>query len=132
MSQKKIRVLVGRFMLDGHERGILTVIHALRNAGMEVIYTHFSHPKEIVRSAVQEGVDVIGITSSMGEHFMVCSLLLEEIKKSSVDIPVILGGVIPTPDVSKLMGMGVSKVFGPGSTPRDAVSFVKQMCQGKA
>jgi methylmalonyl-CoA mutase C-terminal domain/subunit len=131
MDQKKARVLVGRFTLDGHDRGILTVIHALRNAGMEVIYTHFSNPKEIARSAVQEDVDVIGITSSMGEHLMICSLLLEELRKEKATIPVIVGGVIPSSEIPVLLDLGVKKVFGPGSTPAEAVAFAAQLAREK-
>jgi methylmalonyl-CoA mutase C-terminal domain/subunit len=129
MSQKKARVLVGRFTLDGHDRGVLTVIHALRNAGMEVIYTHFSNPKEIARSAVQEDVDVIGITSSMGEHSMICSLLLEELGKEKANIPVIVGGVIPSSDVPVLLDLGVKRVFGPGASPGEAVAFASQLAR---
>jgi methylmalonyl-CoA mutase C-terminal domain/subunit len=129
MTQKKARVLVGRFTLDGHDRGILTVTHALRNAGMEVIYTHFSNPKEIARSAVQEDVDVIGITSSMGEHSMICSLLLEELRREKATIPVIVGGVIPSSEIPVLLDLGVKKVFGPGATPGEAVSFTAQLAR---
>lgn len=130
MDENKARVLVGRFTLDGHDRGVLTVLNALRNAGMEVIYIFFSSPLEIVRTAVQENADVIGITMSMGQHMLVCSMLMEELEKQHADIPVIVGGVIPTRDVPKLMGMGIKKVFGPGSKPRDAVSFISQLVRG--
>jgi len=127
MRVKKIRVLIGRFTLDGHDRGILTVISALKNAGIEVVFIHFNNPLEIAKSAIQEGVDVIGLTSSMGEHLLTCSVLMEELRKSKVDIPVIVGGVIPTADLSKLAEMGINKVFGPGSKPEEAVSFISQI-----
>lgn len=127
MSVKKVRVLIGRFTLDGHDRGIFTVMSALKNAGMEVIYIHFNNPLEIVKSAVQESVDVIGLTSSMGEHLRTCSVLMGELKKSELDIPVIIGGVVPTADLSKLTEIGIKKVFGPGSKPEEAVSFIAQI-----
>ena len=127
MSKKKPRVLLARFHLDGHDRGILSVMHALRNAGMEVIYIHFSNPKEIVKSAVEECVDLIGITSSLGQHLFVSSMLFEELGNNGVDIAVIIGGVIPSPDVPKLLDIGVKKVFGPGSKPQDAASFISEI-----
>ena len=127
MSKKKPRVLLARFHLDGHDRGILSVMHALRDAGMEVIYIHFTHPKEIVKSAIEEYVDLIGLTSSIGQHLLVSSMLFEELGNNGVDIPVTVGGVIPSPDVPKLLDMGVKKVFGPGSKPQDVVSFISEI-----
>jgi len=126
-KNQKPRILVARFSLDGHDRGILTVMHALRNAGMEVVYALFSDPKEIVKVAIEEAVDVIGVTSSQGEHLLVCSRLMDELNKKRTDIPVIIGGVIPSVDVQKLLDMGIKRVFGPGSKPSDAVSFVSQI-----
>lgn len=129
MTKDKPRILLARFALDGHDRGIITVIDALRNAGMEVIYIHFNSPQEIVKSAVEEDVDLLGITSSLGQHLSVSSLLLEELNQSRVSIPVIIGGVIPSTDVPKLLDMGVKKVFASGSTPAEAVSFISQVVQ---
>jgi methylmalonyl-CoA mutase C-terminal domain/subunit len=102
-------------------------MHALRNAGMEVVYILFSDPKEIVKVAIEEAVDVIGVTSSQGEHLVVCSRLIDEMNKKKTDVPVIIGGVIPSVDVQKLLDMGIKRVFGPGSKPSDAVSFVSQI-----
>ena len=123
-AKKRIRVLIARFNLDGHDRGVLTVMHALRNMGMEVIYMRFGMPREIVKSAVEECVDIIGITSSQGEHLLVCSMLMAELRKNEANIPVIVGGVVPSVDVIKLKEMGIREVFGPGSKPADAVSFI--------
>ena len=123
------RILVARFSLDGHDRGILTVMHALRNAGMEVIYILFSDPREILKVAIEEAVDVIGMTSSQGEHLLVCSRLMDEMNRQKAEIPVIIGGVIPSVDVQKLLDMGVKRVFGPGSKPSDAVSFISQIME---
>jgi methylmalonyl-CoA mutase C-terminal domain/subunit len=126
-KNQKPRILVARFSLDGHDRGILTVMHALRNAGMEIVYIFFSDPKEIVKVAIEEAVDVIGVTSSQGEHLLVCSRLMDELNKQKTDIPVIIGGVIPSMDVQKLLDMGIKRVFGPGSKPADAVSFISRI-----
>lgn len=126
MSKDRPRILVARFALDGHDRGILTIMNALRDAGMEVIYIRFTNPNEIVKSAIEEDVDMIAITSSLGQHLLVSSRLLKELEKSETHIPVIIGGVIPGTDVPKLLDLGVKNVFGPGSTPREAVSFIYQ------
>ena len=112
--------------------GILTLNrpdkrNALRNAGVEVVYVHFSDAKEIVQSAIEEDVDLIGITSSLGEHLLVSPLSLEELNKVKVNVPVILGGVIPNIDVPKLLDIGGRRVFGPGSVPQEVVSFVSQI-----
>ncbi len=127
MGKKKLRILLARFDLDGHNRGISTVMNALMNAGIEVIYIHFSNPKEVAKSAIEEDVDLIGLTSSMGQHLLVSSGLLEELSENKVDIPVIVGGVIPDIDVPRLLGMGVKKVFSAGSKPQDVVAFVSEV-----
>ena len=113
------KILLARFDLDGHDRGIIFIMDALRNAGMEIVYIHFSNPKEIVKSAIEEDVDLIGITSSLGQHLLFSSLLMEELHNTKIDIPVIIGGVIPGTDVPELINLGVKKVFGPGSTPQE-------------
>ena len=129
MEKRRLKILLARFDLDGHDRGILSIINAFRNAGMEIVYIHFSNPKEIVRSAVDEDVDLIGLTSSLGQHLLVSSVLMEELSNNKVNIPVIVGGVIPSVDVPKLRDMGVKGVFGPGSTPQEAISFVSQITE---
>jgi len=129
MNNNRPKILLGRFALDGHDKGIITVIDACKNAGMEIVYIHFSNPEEVVKSAIEEDVDVIGITSSLGQHMLVSSVLMQELSHNKVNIPVIMGGVIPTIDVPKLMDIGIKKVFGPGSTPKEAVSFISQIAQ---
>ena len=127
MEEIRGRILVGRYHLDGHDRGILSVIAALRDAGVEVIYMLFSHPNEIIQAAMEEDPDVIGLSSSLGQHKLFVSLLIEGLKKKNMDIPVILGGIVPTADVPKVMAAGVKQVFGPGSTPGSAVELVKSL-----
>ena len=131
MSKDNPKILMARFDLDGHDRGVLTVINALRNSGMEVVYIHFSNPKEIVQSVIEEDADMIGITSSLGQHDLVTSMLLEELRIKGVDVPVIVGGVIPSTDVKGLLAIGVKGVFGPGSTPKQAVSFISEVVQAR-
>jgi methylmalonyl-CoA mutase C-terminal domain/subunit len=121
------RILIARFNLDGHDRGIFTVINALKISGMEVIYILFAHPRQIVKAAIEEGVDVIGVTSSQGEHMLVCSTLMEELRNGEMNIPVIIGGVVPTADIPKLKKIGVKRVFGPGSKPSDAAAYIYQI-----
>ena len=127
MEKRRLKILLARFDLDGHDRGILSIINTFRNAGMEIVYIHFSNPKEIVRSAIDEDVDLIGLTSSLGQHLLVSSVLMEELSNNKVNTPVIVGGVIPSMDVPKLRDMGVKGVFGPGSTPQEAMSFISQI-----
>lgn len=131
MDKYRYKVLLARFNLDGHDRGIITIINALKNAGMEIVYIHFSNPKEIVKSAIEEDVNLIGITSSLGQHELVASTLIEELKNKKVDFPVIIGGVVPSVDVPKLIDIGMKRVFGPGSTPEEAVSFISQTIRSR-
>ncbi len=127
---RKPRVLFCRYTVDGHDRGLLTVMTRCRDAGIEVIYIHFHEIQEITRAAMQEDVDVIGITSSMGEHFFVVKELIQLLQDSNYVIPVIIGGVIPTVDISGLMEMGVKGVFGPGSSPDEAVETITGLSKG--
>jgi len=128
-NKGKIRVLFARSALDGHDRGIKSVISRCRDGGIEIVYIYFYDPKEVMVAAAQENVDVIGITSSIGQHLYVISELEKDMEEEKVDIPVIIGGVIPATDVPKLMDRGVKKVFGPGSTPEEVVSFIPQIVQ---
>lgn len=122
-----MRILLARFALDGHDRGIITIIDACKQAGMEVIYVHFTDVEEVVVSAIEEDVEMIGITSSMGEHEYIAVRITETLQKRQAGIPLIMGGVIPTADVPKLLGMGVKRIFGPGTSPLEAVSFIFQI-----
>ena len=126
---KKIRVLFCRYTVDGHDRGLLTIMNRCRDAGMEVIYIHFFDVQEIARAAVQEDADVIGITTSMGQHFFILEELLALLKKDNYNMPVIMGGVIPTADVPRLKEMGAKGVFGPGSYPDEAVKLISELSE---
>ena len=118
MAGSNIKILVGKPGLDGHDRGAKVVALALRDAGMEVIYSGLHRTLEqIVASAIQEGVDVIGLSIMSGAHVPICRTLLTLMKAQGIeDIPVVVGGVIPQQDVSKLMQLGIKGVF-PGGTP---------------
>jgi methylmalonyl-CoA mutase C-terminal domain/subunit len=122
MPGKTIRILVGKPGLDGHDRGAKVVALALRDAGMEVIYTGLHRTLEqIVRTAVQEAVDVIGLSIMSGAHLPICRRLLELMASEGIgDIPVVVGGVIPKQDVGRLKEMGVKGVF-PGGTSFDRI-----------
>jgi methylmalonyl-CoA mutase C-terminal domain/subunit len=122
MAVKTIKILVGKPGLDGHDRGAKVVALALRDAGMEVIYTGLHRTLEqIVRAAVQEAVDVIGLSIMSGAHLPICRRLLELMASEGIgDIPVVVGGVIPKQDAGKLRQMGVQGVF-PGGTPFDQI-----------
>jgi methylmalonyl-CoA mutase C-terminal domain/subunit len=118
MSAKPIKILVAKPGLDGHDRGAKVVALALRDAGMEVIYTGLHKTLEqIARTALQETVDVIGLSIMSGAHLPICRGLLEVMRAEGIaDIPVVVGGVIPRQDVPKLIEMGIKGVF-PGGTP---------------
>ena len=122
MTAKKIKILVGKPGLDGHDRGAKIIALALRDAGMEVIYTGLHQTvEEIVRMAVQEAVDVIGLSIMSGAHLPICKTLLDLMKVQGIeDIPVAVGGVIPKQDIAKLKALGIKGVF-PGGTSFDEV-----------
>jgi len=122
MAVKTIKIRVGKPGLDGHDRGAKVVALALRDAGMEVIYTGLHRTLEqIVRAAVQEAVDVIGLSIMSGAHLPICRRLLELMASEGIgDIPLVVGGVIPKQDAGKLRQMGVQGVF-PGGTPFDQI-----------
>jgi len=126
--EKKIRVLVAKPGLDGHDRGAKVVARALRDAGMEVIYTGLHQTAEmVVKTAIQEDVDVIGLSLLSGAHmtlFVDVTKLLKE--KGMEDVLVVGGGIIPEEDESKLKKAGVAGVFGPGTHCEDIVKFIKK------
>ena len=113
MKEKKIKILVGKPGLDGHDRGAKVIALALRDAGMEVIYTGLHQTiEQIARTAVQEAVDVIGLSIMSGAHLPICQNLLEKMKAEGIDdIPIAVGGVIPKQDIPKLNAMGIRGVF---------------------
>ena len=122
MTAKKIKIIIGKPGLDGHDRGAKVTALALRDAGMEVIYTGLHQTVEqIVRTSVQEAVDVVGLSIMSGAHIPICLKLLEIMKAEGLqEIPVVVGGVIPKQDIDKLKQMGIAGVF-PGGTPFDAI-----------
>jgi len=129
MTEKKIKILVGKPGLDGHDRGAKVTALALRDAGMEVIYTGLHQTiEQIVRTAVQEAVDVIGLSIMSGAHIPICKKLLEMMKSEGIeDIPVTVGGVIPKQDIPKLNKMGIGGVFPGGSSFDDIVSGIRRV-----
>ncbi|MBI4776275.1 MAG: cobalamin B12-binding domain-containing protein [Deltaproteobacteria bacterium] len=128
MTGRRIRVLVAKPGLDGHDRGAKVVSFALRDAGMEVIYTGLHQTLDkIVHAAMQEDVDVIGLSVMSGAHLPICEKLIKKMHERDMDdVLVVVGGVIPKKDVPKLKALGVGGVF-PGGTPFDtAVSFIRE------
>jgi methylmalonyl-CoA mutase C-terminal domain/subunit len=127
-----IRVLVGKPGLDGHDRGARVIAAALRDAGMEVVYTGLrASVPAIAAAAVQEDVDVIGLSILSGAHESICRRLQEELKSRGAAIPVIVGGIIPQHDAVKLRALGVAAVFGPESALSAVVDAVRALAEGK-
>jgi methylmalonyl-CoA mutase C-terminal domain/subunit len=122
MAEKKIRVLVAKPGLDGHDRGAKVVARALRDAGMEVIYTGLRQtPEMIAESALQEDVDAVGLSILSGAHMALAPRVLELLQKNGQEhVKVFIGGIIPDEDVPRLLEMGISGVYGPG-TLTDAI-----------
>jgi methylmalonyl-CoA mutase C-terminal domain/subunit len=130
MSQfkRRVRVLIAKPGLDGHDRGAKVVAAALRDAGMEVIYTGLrANVAAIASAAVQEDVDVIGLSILSGAHLSVCKRLLAELAARGARIPVLVGGVIPAADFPKLKSLGVKAVFGPESPLESVVECVRTL-----
>lgn len=128
MSEKRIRVLVAKPGLDGHDRGAKVIAQALRDGGMEVVYTGLRQtPEQIVSAALQEDVDVVGMSILSGAHATlfpeVVNLLRE---KGAGDILVVGGGIIPDEDIPALKEAGVAEIFGPGTPLADVVKYIKE------
>ena len=132
-STRPVRILVGKPGLDGHDRGVKGVAHALRDAGFEVIYTGLHQtPEMIVSAAVQEDVDAIGISILSGAHNYLFKTILDLLKnKNAHDIVVFGGGIIPEEDVAALEKMGVAKIFLPGADTQEMVAWVKKNIKPK-
>lgn len=131
---KKIRVLVAKPGLDGHDRGAKVVASALRDAGMEVIYTGLRQtPEMIVETALQEDVDVIALSVLSGAHMTLFSKVLELIKEKGMeDVLLTGGGIIPEEDMDKLEAMGVGRLFGPGTNTQDIIRYIKEWDEQRA
>ncbi len=127
MTSKKIRVLIAKPGLDGHDRGAKIVARALRDAGMEVIYTGLRQtPTMIVEAAIQEDVDCIGLSILSGAHMALFPRVMELLKKEGVDdIIVVCGGIIPEDDISELKKAGISEIFGPGTPLEEIVKYIR-------
>jgi len=128
MSKDKIRVLVAKPGLDGHDRGAKVVARALRDAGMEVIYTGIRQtPDMIVEAAIQEDADVVGLSILSGAHLELFPAVTEGLrKKGREDVLIIAGGIIPEDDIPSLKQIGVRAVFGPGTSTEDIISFIRK------
>ncbi len=127
MAESKIRVLMSKPGIDGHWRGGIVVSRALRDAGMEIIFGGFQNIQEIVESAIQEDVDVIGLSIHSGAHFAYTQQVIDLLKEKGVfeNFMLLVGGVIPAKDFDKLRKIGVANVYGPGSMTIDIVEFIK-------
>jgi methylmalonyl-CoA mutase C-terminal domain/subunit len=127
MEKSRIRVLVAKPGLDGHDRGAKVIARALRDAGMEVIYTGLRQtPEMVVEAALQEDVDVIGLSILSGAHMALFPKVVELLKEEGVDdILVIGGGIIPEDDVNSLKECGIAEIFGPGTPLSDIVEYIE-------
>jgi len=127
MSERKIRVLVAKPGLDGHDRGAKVVARALRDAGMEVVYTGIRQtPEMIVEAALQEDVDVVGLSILSGAHMTLCPRTAELLARHGMDdVVMLVGGIIPDDDVPALKAAGIRGVFGPGTNTQDIVTFIR-------
>jgi methylmalonyl-CoA mutase C-terminal domain/subunit len=127
---QRLRVLVAKPGLDGHDRGAKVVASALRDAGMEVIYTGLrATPDQIVATAIQESVDVIGLSVLSGAHEPIAKRVLDLLKARDVNIPILMGGVIPPEDRDRLRALGVGAVYGQEATLEEIVSGVKKLAE---
>lgn len=128
LSDKRIRVLVAKPGLDGHDRGAKVVARALRDAGMEVIYAGLRQtPEMIAQSALQEDVDVIGLSIHSGAHNYIVERLVELLDENGArDIVLVVGGIIPERDVERLRGLGIDAIFPPGTTTTDIIDFIRE------
>jgi len=128
---KKIRVLIAKPGLDGHDRGAKVIARALRDHGMEVIYTGLRQtPEMIVKAALEEDVDVIGVSILSGAHMALIPRILDLLRVQGMEsIPVFVGGIIPQADAAQLVNLGVKAVFGPGSSTSQIVDAIQQAVQ---
>src|ERR1044071_236165 len=132
--ERKIRVLIAKPGLDGHDRGAKVIVRALRDAGMEAIYTGLRQtPEQIVQAALQEDVDAIGVSILSGAHNYVMPRIMELVKNNKMeDVMVFMGGIVPDQDVQLLKQIGVKGIFLPGSSLNEIVNFVKDNVRNEA
>ncbi|AEB94344.1 MAG: cobalamin B12-binding domain-containing protein [Metallosphaera sp.] len=131
--EKRIKVVVAKLGLDGHDRGAKVVARALKDAGMEVVYTGLRQtPEQIVRTAIQEDADVIGISILSGAHLELIPKIVEAMRKVGLnDVGLIVGGVIPPEDIDRLKSMGVDEVFLPGTSLKEIANKVTNLAIAK-
>jgi methylmalonyl-CoA mutase, C-terminal domain len=128
MSETKIRVLLAKPGLDGHDRGVKVIARALRDAGMEVIYTGLRQtPEQIVNAALQEDVDIVGLSILSGAHMTIFPRVVELMREKGMDDVLLFGGgIIPEDDVPKLKEAGVSSVFLPGASTEEIIKYIRE------
>jgi len=126
-SEKKIRVVVAKPGLDGHDRGAKIIARALRDAGMEVIYTGLHQtPEQIVETVIQEDADAVGLSILSGAHMTLVPRIMELMAEQGIDdVVVTVGGTIPSDDVAELKTLGVAEVFTPGASAQQAIDFIR-------
>lgn len=127
MSKRKIRVLVAKPGLDGHDRGAKVVARALRDAGMEVVYTGLRQtPEMIAEAALQEDVDVVGLSVLSGAHMALAPRIIELIRANGqTDVHIFIGGIVPDEDIPRLKALGIQGVYGPGASTEDIVREIR-------
>jgi methylmalonyl-CoA mutase C-terminal domain/subunit len=127
-TQKKIRVVVAKPGLDGHDRGAKIIARALRDAGMEVIYTGLHQtPEQIVETVIQEDADAVGLSILSGAHMTLVPKVVELLREQDIDdVLVTVGGTIPADDIPELKSLGVAEVFTPGAPTQDIIDFIQQ------
>jgi methylmalonyl-CoA mutase C-terminal domain/subunit len=132
-GERKIRILIAKPGLDGHDRGAKVIARAFRDAGFEVIYTGLRQtPEMVVNAAIQEDVDVIGLSCLSGAHMHLFPRIMELLReKGAGDILVFGGGTIPDEDIPKLKEMGMAEIFTPGASTQDAIAFVRQSVKAR-
>ncbi len=128
MSSASIRVVLAKVGLDGHDRGIKVVARAMRDAGMQVIYAGlWQTPEAVFRTVADEDADWVGLSILSGAHMTLVPLVLEMLRQAGLEhVGVLVGGIIPEVDIPKLLEMGVSRVFGPGTALHDIVAFLEE------
>ena len=128
MSEKRIRVLIAKPGLDGHDRGAKVIARALRDAGMEVVYTGIRQtPEMIAEAALQEDVDVIGLSILSGAHMALFPRVMDLLRENDMeDVLVVAGGIIPDEDMPALNEMGIKGIFGPGTSTDTIVAFIRE------
>ncbi|MDA3032879.1 MAG: cobalamin B12-binding domain-containing protein [Actinomycetota bacterium] len=120
------RVLVAKVGLDGHDRGVKVVARILRDAGYEVIYTGlFQTPETVAAAAVDEDVDAIGLSMLSGAHMTLAPLVVQKLRERGVDIPVVVGGIVPDHDVDELVASGIAKILTPGASAAQVVEAIR-------